>query len=133
MADETPSLREAREVLGVTAAATPAEVVSAFRHQARVEHPDVSHARSAPTRFSLLVAAYRVALRAAHDGGTADAPRHGPVASDPSVSRPLDLVPGSRGTVVRDAGRPILVIGPVVTHPPSRGGGHRWDGRAPDG
>lgn len=120
MAEGPLSVGDARAVLGVTASATSAQVVSAFRSQAKAVHPDVSRASDAASRFAALLAAYPVALRAAR--GQAD-PRAEPGAgarapvSEHWVTRRVpekdwrpDLV------AVWDADRPVLLVGPVVRH-----------------
>jgi hypothetical protein len=112
-----PSPSEARAVLGLTPVATPAQVTTAFRHRAREVHPDVSHTRDAAGRFAALVAAYRVALQAAqHASGSRADPDAGQrrVASAGRPAHvPLEVVTGPRGTVVWEAGQPVLLVAPV--------------------
>ena len=106
MATGEPSLRDARAVLGVTAAATPAQVVTAFRRQARAVHPDVSHAQNAAPRFAALVAAYHVALQAAHGesgGPDLDTGARTPVSADPPRA---DVTAWSPAPAERRSGRP---------------------------
>ena len=133
MASEKPSPSEARAALGLTAVATPAQVTTAFRHQARLVHPDISHARDAAGRFASLVAAYRVALQAAQgvsesnaDLGTGPRVRSG---REPPAHGLHDVVTGPAGTVVWEAGQPVLVVAPVRVAPlPGRlTGGRRRD------
>jgi hypothetical protein len=57
-----PSLRRARELLGVAADANAAQLARAFRRQARRLHPDISVESDATEQFWTLQAAYRVAL-----------------------------------------------------------------------
>jgi hypothetical protein len=112
MTDGEPTLRDARAALGVTASATPAHVVTAFRHQARAVHPDVNHTDDAAARFAALVAAYHVALEAAQvDSDDAAELRREPYRRHDTVP-----VPSSRGTTVWEAGEPLLWVGPVVAH-----------------
>lgn len=112
-----PSPSEARALLGLTPVATPAQVTTAFRHQAREVHPDVSHTRDAAGRFAALVAAYRVALPAAQlesrrraDPGTAQ-----PLIASARPAAPafLEVMTGPGGTVVWEAGQPVLLVAPV--------------------
>ena len=132
MSTTTQVVRDARSMLGITADATRAQVVSAFRHQARAVHPDVSHAVNAAARFAALVAAYRVALEAARveDHGPAAASPTGPewvngsaqVRSSPSVRtrstrRVPDAATHTEATVVWELGRPVLLVGPVIHQP----------------
>jgi hypothetical protein len=120
MAERPLSARDARAVLGVTATATSAQVVSAFRSQAKAVHPDVSRDSDAAARFAALLAAYPVALRAAR--GQEDPPAQ----SDPGARTPVS---GQRVTrrvpqtdrrpdlvAVWDADRPVLLVGPVIRH-----------------
>lgn len=58
-------LRAARELLGVTADAVPAQLARAYRRQARRLHPDISREPDATERFWALQAAYHLALDAA--------------------------------------------------------------------
>jgi hypothetical protein len=132
MANVEPSVADARVVLGIAADATPDQVVSAFRRLAREVHPDVSEHRDAGPRFDALVAAYRIASRAAaREGRTTDSSGGGPVRAEqapvpstPSGRRTHDVLLGTSGTLVREGGRPILFVS-VAVHAPS---GHR--GRA---
>lgn len=130
MADPTPSVREARAVLGVPGSATRAQVMTAFRRLARVAHPDVNQVPDAASRFAALVAAYRVALQAAPappevGAGPVDARgarSRAPVSASPTPGGPHQVVVAGGATIVREAGRVVLVLGPVTVHPPSVGG-----------
>jgi hypothetical protein len=133
MSNPEPSVRDARSVLGVTPTATPAQVGAAFRRRAKAVHPDVSAALDAASEFAALTAAYRVALQATAcpTNGGADVATQKPdvlpvdrlAPRDPALIAGLGLVAGSGGTVVWDAGRPVMVAGPVtVCRPP---GGER--------
>jgi hypothetical protein len=111
-----PSVPHARAALGVTAAATPAQVVTAFRRHARKVHPDVSQAQDASDQFAALVAAYHVALRAARgephvriDLGAAGRSAASP---HPAAARLADVT-HLAGIFICEAGRPIMVVGPV--------------------
>ena len=128
MADVTPSAGEARAVLGVPGSATPAQVVAAFRRLARVLHPDVNHVPDAACRFAGLVAAYQVALGAARasSGVEATGPPDArgaegrtPVSASPTPGGRQHVVAGGGATIVREAGRVVLVVGPVAVRPPS--------------
>jgi len=112
VAHEKPTPSEARAVLGLTAVATPAEVATAFRHQARRVHPDVSRAGDAAARFAALVAAYQVALEAAR--------RERGAAATGAPARGLhDVVTGAGGTAVWEAGQRVFLVSPVRVDPPS--------------
>ena len=117
-----PTTRDARAVLGVTATATPAQVVTAFRRHARAMHPDVSHTRDAADRFAALVAAYHVALGAAHgdrEERRADLGARASSTAHPE-SPPTKFQAGAGGAaVILEAGRPVLLVAPVAVHPPS--------------
>lgn len=129
MGEEKPATPDARAALGVTAAATRAQVVTAFRRQARQVHPDVSHARDASDQFAALVAAYDVALRAARSepNVTADPDkgRRSETTAHLTADGFHDVVTGRAGTFIYESGRPVMVVGPTrVDGPPrrSRGG-----------
>jgi DnaJ domain len=112
VAHEKPSPSEARALLGLTPIATPAQVATAFRHQARRVHPDVSPAHDAAGRFAALVAAYQVALQAARPqrrAASTSTPAHGP----------HEVVTGPDGTAVWEAGQPVFLVSPVRVHRPS--------------
>jgi DnaJ-class molecular chaperone len=71
-------MRDPYEVLGVSRGATPAEIKSAFRRQAKRLHPDANkHDPKAATRFAELNAAYEIVgdeqKRKAFDRGEIDA------------------------------------------------------------
>lgn len=128
MADLTPSLRDARAALGVPGSATRAQVMAAFRRLARVVHPDVNQVPDAASRFAALVAAYQVALEAAPApsgvGATGPADTCGaegrtPVSAFPTPGGPHQVVAGGGATILREAGRVVLVLGPVTVRPPS--------------
>jgi hypothetical protein len=135
VAEEKPSTPDARAALGVTAAATRAQVVTAFRRQARKVHPDVSHAGDASDRFAALVAAYRVAFRAAGtepdvstDLGTG--PRS-EASADPAAVRFQHMMRDLAGTLIYESGRPVMLVGPARVDGPSvRPGGTARQGRA---
>ena len=129
-----PSPSEARAMLGLTTVATPAQVTTAFRHQAREVHPDVSHTRDAAGRFAALVAAYRVALQAAQleSGRRADPGIAQRMVASARPPAPVlhEVVTGPYGTAVWEAGQPVLLVAPVRVHPTSRGsmGARRREG-----
>jgi len=127
--EEKPATADARAALGVTAAATPAQVVTAFRRQARKVHPDVSLARDASDRFAALVAAYDVALRAARSEPNVradpDAGRRSETTAHPTADRFHDVVRGFAGTLIYESGRPVMVVGPTRVDGPSR---RSWSG-----
>jgi hypothetical protein len=110
-----PSLRRARELLGVAAHADAAQLARAYRRQARLLHPDISVEPDATERFWMLQAAYQVALAAA----PSDVPRPAArvehqdptvVLADPAaVDRPATAGPG-RGVA-------WLAAGPVHVEP----------------
>jgi hypothetical protein len=104
-----PSVRAARELLGVAADADSAQLARAYRSLARRLHPDVSVEPDATERFSALQAAYRLALDAAppHDP-TAPVDSAATVAPAPAEQRPPRLHV------------PWLVAGPVRVQPPRR-------------
>lgn len=126
VANPEPSAQDARTTLGVTAAATPAQVVTAFRHRAQTVHPDVSHAGDSTERFTALVAAYHVALHAARREDTGRAvPKVASAASEgPSPITRTQVTTGPAGTAIWEAGRFVLLIAPVTAHqPPARATG----------
>ncbi|MFL6004414.1 MAG: J domain-containing protein [Nocardioides sp.] len=112
VAHEKPSPSEARALLGLTAVATPAQVSTAFRQQARRVHPDVSDTRDAAGRFAALVAAYQVALQAAQRQRTA-------ASTSTPAQGPHEVVTGPGGTTVWEAGQPVFLVSPVRMHRPS--------------
>jgi DnaJ domain len=132
MANAEPSVAEARMTLGITADATHAQVGSAFRRLARGVHPDVSDRHDAGPRFDALVAAYRIASRSAggerrstddvEAGGNADRPRpeRTPPPPGPPGRQSHEVLVGARGTMVWEAGRPVLFVSPATCAPPSR-------------
>ena len=129
MAIGKPSLRDARALLGVAPTATRAQVASAFRRRAKGLHPDVNRVRSAATRFDALVAAYEVALPATPIESPADADPAPTTRSSPTGSlprRPTPVTTRWDATAVWDAGRPLVMVGPVIVHPhPQASGGGR--------
>jgi hypothetical protein len=62
---QNESVQAARELLGVTADVDRAQLVRAYRRQARRFHPDVSREPDATERFWALQAAYHLALATA--------------------------------------------------------------------
>lgn len=120
------SLRAARDLLGVSADADRAQLVRAFRRQARRLHPDISLEPDATQRFGALQAAYRLTL----DAAELDPPDETPVASaksgatqvehrDPTVRLDTTLadgVPAARNGGPRRVA--WLVAGPVHVRPP---------------
>jgi hypothetical protein len=120
MAEGPLSVRDARAVLGVTASATRAQVVSAFRRRAKAVHPDVSHLSGAAARFAALVSAYPVALRAAGELGDQPVETGTGVRGAQSEQRVRPIVleggwlPGA--VAVWEADRPVLLVGPVTRH-----------------
>jgi hypothetical protein len=128
MASAEPSVADARMALGITADATRAQVGSAFRRLARGVHPDVSERHDAAPRFDALVAAYRIALRAAvgerrttEAGGNADrgSPQPTPPPPGPPGRRSHEVAVGASGTMVWEAGCPVLFVS-TPTYAPSR-------------
>jgi molecular chaperone DnaJ len=98
-------------LLGLGPAATPAEVVTAWRRLARDLHPDRSPDADAARRFAELRTAYETA-RAAVAGQRAED------TGAPVQRPPRDGVPDHRG----EAGplphpRPVIVAGPVIVEP----------------
>jgi len=122
-----PSLRLARELLGVPAHADAPQIARAYRRQARRLHPDVSVAPDATEQFAALQAAYRVAVGAAHSDGPqvpvqvpvqipVQVPRHDPVVVLGGPFRsglPATAGPGQSGVA-------WLAAGPVHVRPPQR-------------
>lgn len=102
-------------LLGLGPAATPAEVVTAWRRLARDVHPDRSPDADAARRFAELRTAYETA-RAAVAEGPVDEGDPAPVPRPPRRVVPETTVdagetgPGSRP-------RPPIVAGPVVVRP----------------
>jgi hypothetical protein len=112
------SVRQARELIGVTASADTAQVARAYRRRARHLHPDLNGEPDATEQFWVLQAAYRVALAAArrHDDPASahvtmgnPAVMHVPPPVRGSVT--LDARPGHRGVV-------WFAVGPVHVQPP---------------
>ena len=130
MTNTEPSLAEAQVVLGISADASPAQVASAFRRLARGVHPDVNEDRDAEPRFDALVAAYRIALPAAEGGGgSTDAsgsqpPQHPAGATSAPSGRTVHTahgaMVGTSGTMVWEAGRPVLFVSDAAHTPPTR-------------
>jgi hypothetical protein len=102
------AVRAARELLGVAADASQAQVVSAYRSHARRLHPDVSLAPDATQRFRALEAAYHLAVDAASDA-VAAARDHAPTA--PTVSTGAATITPTHSEH-RD---PTVLLGTVVT------------------
>ena len=119
MTDPRPTLRDARATLGVSAGASPSQVVSAFRHRARAVHPDLDDGPGAAARFAALVAAYDMVLRKAVDDTDVASAAPRAVVAEPTWSRSPHVVTRAVSTVVWEAGRPIMLVGPVVVHGPS--------------
>jgi hypothetical protein len=90
----TAALREARDVLGVTAEANPGQIACACRRQARRLHPDVSGEPDATERFWALEAAYHVVLDA-----VLDAPLDAPSTRASVVTVPPTVVGDAPGRV----------------------------------
>jgi hypothetical protein len=118
-----PSAPAARALLGVTSAATPAEVATAFRSHARQVHPDVNPTSDAAARFAALVAAYRVAHQAARRGpderDDVSAERPDSARGDRRVHPVRTVSTGPAGTAIWEAGQPVLLISGVRTHRPT--------------
>lgn len=114
-----PSLRRAREILGVAAHADAAQLTRAYRRQARLLHPDVSVEPDATEQFWTLQAAYQVALAAAQSDTPPTPARvahHAPtvVLADPAgVDLSATAGPGRRGVA-------WLAAGPVHVQPTGR-------------
>ena len=111
------SVRQARELIGVTASADTAQVARAYRRRARHLHPDLNVEPNATEQFWVLQAAYRVALAAARrneDPASVRITMGNPtvVRVPPPVRRSVTLAarPGHRGVV-------WLAVGPVHVHP----------------
>jgi hypothetical protein len=114
-----PSLRRARELLGVPAHADAVQIARAYRRQARRLHPDVSVEPNATEQFSALQAAYRVAVGAAQS----DRPQvPAQVAqNDPVVALGVPASSGLPATAgPEQSGVAWLVAGPVHVRPPQR-------------
>ncbi len=111
-------------VLGVSAAATPAEITHAYRQKLRAQHPDTRSmhpggARCADEQLQRLLAAYAVlrdpARRAAYDR-TAPAPTPArSVKSPPGGDQWVDI-PITRNPRPEPARTPPLWVGPVRWH-----------------
>jgi hypothetical protein len=112
------SVRQARELFGVTASADAAQVARAYRRLARHLHPDLNGAPDATEQFGALQAAYRVALAAARGD---DDP---PVTAQVTVGSPVGHVPPLVRDPVTVTARPgrrgvaWLAVGPVRVQPP---------------
>ncbi len=76
------------EILGIAAEASPAGVRRAYRHKARLFHPDVSRVPDAAARFARLNAAYEVL-------------------SDPARRREYDRLLASGAAPAAHAGVPV--------------------------
>jgi hypothetical protein len=117
-----PSLRCARELLGVAAHADAAQLARAYRRQARLLHPDISVEPDATEQFWMLQAAYRVALAAARSyapRSPAQVEHQDPtvVLADPDAGHRSTATGPGRGVV-------WLAAGPVHVEPlpdPHRG------------
>jgi hypothetical protein len=123
-----PSVRAARELLGVAADADSAQLARAYRSLARRLHPDVSVEPDATERFSALQAAYHLALDAAppHDP-TAPVDSAATVAPAPAEQReeivvldPTKISAAPTSTHPPRLHVPWLVAGPVRVQPPRR-------------
>jgi DnaJ-like protein len=138
---EQPTVRSARQLLGVAAEADASELTRAYWRQARRLHPDLSSDPEATEQFRALHAAYRLALLAAPDAGSS---RPSPPLRPPS---PGPLTPTSAGQPGPPRGRPgwgasvsaaaspdngvWVVAGPVHVHTATRPcqGNHPREGR----
>lgn len=114
------------QVLGVDACAARADIVRAYRQQARTWHPDARPGDpAAEARFRLVTLAYEVLAdpgrRAHYDrahpgaGGTGTRPRRGAAGRPVAVRLLGDAEPGQAGS-----GRPPLWAGPVRVEPCAR-------------
>jgi hypothetical protein len=120
------SVQAARKLLGVTADADRAQLVRAYRRQARRFHPDVSREPDATERFWALQAAYHLALAAAaRDTAQALAvaaaaaptppkPMHVPRCAPPVVIGTTTVTASAASTAGSQA---WLVAGPVHVRP----------------
>ncbi len=143
------ALRDARELLGVTAEADAGELTRTFRRAARGLHPDLSSDPEATQQFQTLVAAYHLALDAAlqdqapaadpyssvNDSGGRPDPNAEVVASPPIRRRvTLRTDPGAPMSVRSDG--VWVVAGPVHVEPARHLDIHtdttrdRWGGRS---
>jgi hypothetical protein len=122
------SVRQARELIGVTASADTAQVARAYRRRARHLHPDLNVEPDATEQFWVLQAAYRVALGAARrndDPASAQITMRNPtvVHVPPLLRGSVTLAarpgPGHRGVVWFAVG-PVHVQPPGGTAPPGR-------------
>ena len=98
-------LRAARELLGVTADAVPAQLARAYRRQARRLHPDISREPDATERFWALQAAYHLAL----DAAPADPPTT--QATTPATTPvPAQAQPATEATALRVQHRDTPIV-----------------------
>lgn len=105
-------------VLGVPAAATPAEISHAFRTKLRTLHPDAGNAGSPPTadtkaQLQQLLAAYALLRRGHHHADDAD--RKSPTGTNANRKGPVKVrvTYGDSPAPIR---RKDLWVGPVRRH-----------------
>lgn len=104
-------------VLGVTAAATLAEISHAFRTKLRTLHPDAGNAGSPPTagteaQLQQLLSAYALLRRGGHH---ADADRKSPTRPTADRKGPVE-VRVTYGDPPAPVRRPDLWVGPLRRH-----------------
>jgi hypothetical protein len=116
-------------LLGVARGAAPADIARAWRHQARLLHPDTRPGDAgAAARFRDLTEAYRVlsdpARRAAYDR-TVDQDPHGGTVPLTATAIPVTVLPapGPPGAPLR--------AGPVIVAPPGTPPARDTGGAAP--
>jgi curved DNA-binding protein CbpA len=106
-----PPPRDPYQTLGVTRAATPAEIAAAYRALIRALHPDTQHEPTDPAHLAEVLAAYTLLRdprrRATHDRRHPAAPPPDPEAT----SIPIQVHPA------RPRRQPDLRVGPVRHHP----------------
>lgn len=122
MSDRRAAVLAAQNLLGVPAEADARQVTRAYRHGARLLHPDVNADEDAESHFLALQAAYRLSLQAARDRHELAPPppepcEHATPAAG-SVEMPVaaTVTVGTLRAQVR-AGAPWLVAGPVQVYP----------------
>ena len=104
-------------VLGVTAAATPAEISRAFRAKLRTLHPDAGNAGFVPTadeesQLQQLLGAYAVLRRGGYRAGTDEPP---PVQASGNRQGPVKVPVNYRGESAPTRGDGLWA-GPVRRH-----------------
>lgn len=108
----SPPPRDPYQTLGVTRAATPAEIAAAYRALVRALHPDTQHEPADPARLAEVLAAYTL-LRDPPRRATYDT-QH-PVAAPPPAPGPTSIP--VRTHPARPHRQPDIRVGPVHRHP----------------